>query len=127
MNVRLPNKSLAIAAFLAASTGLFAADPAASAPAKPVADVAAPAKVEKLLPTDVKKITEKFSAQRDAVLADRQALLDQLKTATAEQRKAIIEKMQAQQKDLLDAQRALGKQIRDDLRQLRQSQPTGVH
>jgi 4-aminobutyrate aminotransferase-like enzyme len=52
-------------------------------------------------------------------------LLDQLKNATAEQKKAILDQMQAQQKDLLDAQRALGRQIRDELRKLRQSQPAG--
>jgi 4-aminobutyrate aminotransferase-like enzyme len=52
-------------------------------------------------------------------------MLDQLKTANAEQQKAILATMQAQQKDLLEAQRALGRQIRDELRKIRQSQPTG--
>ncbi|MSU23724.1 MAG: hypothetical protein EXS32_07870 [Opitutus sp.] len=69
------------------------------------------------------KLIDRVKAQGDQVIADRQAMIDQLKNATAEHRKAILEKMQAQQKDLLDAQRALGKQIRDELRKLRQSQP----
>ncbi len=61
----------------------------------------------------------------DAMIADRAVKLDQLKNATAEQKKAILEQMQAQQKDLLEAQKALGRQIRDELRKLQQSQPTG--
>lgn len=65
---------------------------------------------------DVKKDMEKFSSQRDAMLAERQALINQLKNATEEQRKAILEKM----KEMGDAQRELSKQIRDDLRKLRQ-------
>jgi len=74
---------------------------------------------------DVKKSIDQFNAKRDAMIADRQAMLDQLKTANAEQQKAILATMQAQQKDLLEAQRALGRQIRDELRKIRQSQPTG--
>lgn len=73
--------------------------------------------------TDLQKLIDQFNAKRDSMLADRQQLLNQLKSATAEQRKEILEKMQQQQKDLLDAQRALGKQIRDDMRKLRQSVP----
>lgn len=51
--------------------------------------------------------------------------MNQLKNATAEQRKAILEKVQAQEKDLLDQQRALGRQIRDEMRKLRQTAPAG--
>lgn len=68
---------------------------------------------------------EQFNAKRDAMMAERQALLNQLKGATEDQRKAILEKMQAQMKDLLEAQRALGKQTRDEIRKLRQSQTAG--
>jgi transcription initiation factor IIE alpha subunit len=53
--------------------------------------------------------------------------VNQLKAAaTADQRKAILDKMQAQEKELVDAQRALGKQLRDELRKLRQDQLVGV-
>jgi hypothetical protein len=68
---------------------------------------------------------DQFTAKRDAMIKDRQALLDQLKNATADERKAILDQMQAQQKDLLETQRALGRQIREELRKLRQSQPAG--
>src|SRR5436305_2029712 len=49
--------------------------------------------------TDLPKLIEQFNAKRDAMLNDRQKLLDQLKGATDEQRKAILDQMQAQQKD----------------------------
>lgn len=74
---------------------------------------------------DVKAAMDQFSAKRDAMLKDRQALFDQLKNATDEQRKAILAQMKAQEKDMLETQRALGRQIRDELRKLRQGQPAG--
>lgn len=110
MKVRFTLTSLAFAALLAVSGGLRAAD--------------APAKTDKPA-ADVKSAMDQFSAKRDAMLKDRQALLDQLKNATAEERKAILDQMQAQQKDLLETQRALGRQIREELRKLRQGQPAG--
>ena len=73
--------------------------------------------------SDLSKLIAQFNKRRDSMLADRQALLDQLKNATAEQRKQILNKMQAQQKDLIEVQRALGKQIRDEMRKLRESTP----
>ena len=110
MKVRFSLMALACAALLAVGSGARAAETAASKE-KPAADV--------------KSAMDQFSAKRDAMLQERQALLDQLKNATAEQRKAILDQMQAQQKDLLETQRALGRQIRDELRKLRQSQPAG--
>ena len=108
MKARFCFTLLFVAAFLVVSGGLRAAETKAEKPA-----------------ADVKSAMEQFNAKRDAMLKDRQALVDQLKNATAEQRKAILDQMQAQQKDLLETQRALGRQIRDELRKLRQSQPAG--
>ena len=96
---------------LAMASSAFAADTPAAP--KPVDKASA-----KPTSGDVKKDVEKFNAQRDAMLAERQALLTQLKSATEAQRKAILEKM----KELGDSQRELSKQIRDDLRKFRQSQ-----
>lgn len=104
-----------VAAFAAAGLGVRAAD----APAKPTA------KPDKPAPADVQKAMDQFNAKRDAMIAARQAQLDRLKNATAEQTKALLDQMQADQKNLLDAQRALGRQIRDELRKLRQGQPAG--
>ncbi len=107
---------LVVVAMVAMSSAMFGAD---TPPAEKTAGKTA---TKPVAPGDLKKDTEKFSAQRDAMLAERQALLGQLKSATEEQRKAILEKM----KELGDSQRELSKQIRDDLRKLRQSQgPSG--
>jgi hypothetical protein len=94
--------------------------PAPKLPSAPPASKSLPP-----LPADMQKLADQVNAQSAKMLADRQALLNQLKGATEEQRKAILEKLKAQEKDLLDAQRALGKQIRDDLRKLRPTQPPG--
>jgi hypothetical protein len=113
---------LFLAAVLAASAGLGAAQTTPSTPPADVAKLAGAAQS-----TDVQKLINQFSAKRDTLIADRQALVNQLKGATAEQRKAILDKMQAQEKELVDAQRALGKQLRDDLRKLRQDQLATGH
>jgi hypothetical protein len=103
-----------LVAFLAAA-GCFAAE-ASVPPARPTATS-----------PELQKLVEQFSAKRETILASYQALLAQLKTATEDQKKAILAKMEAQQKDLLENQRALGKQIRDEMRKLRQNAPTGPH
>ena len=116
---------LFLVAVLAASVGLCAAQTTPSTPpaVKP-ADVAKAAGAAQS--ADVQKLVDQFSAKRDTLIADRQALVNQLKAATADQRKAILDKMQAQEKELVDAQRALGKQLRDEFRKLRQDQLVGV-
>ena len=119
-------KKLLLVAVLAASVGLCAAQTTPPPPpaVKP-ADIAKAAGAAQS--ADVQKLIDQFSAKRDTMIADRQALVNQLKAAaTADQRKAILEKMQAQEKELVDAQRALGKQLRDELRKLRQDQLVGV-
>lgn len=114
--MRLPSRTLILAvAILATAVGVRAADAG-----KPEVVAAASS-------SDLQKLIDQFKARRDTLLADRQALIDQLKNATAEQRKQILDKMQAQQKDLIDAQRALGKQIRDEMRKLRESTPGSRH
>ena len=114
-------KKLFVAAVLAASAGLCVAQTNPSTPpAVKAADVAKAAGASQS--ADVQKLVDQFSAKRDTLIADRQALVNQLKGATADQRKAILEKMQAQEKELVDAQRALGKQLRDEMRKLRQDQ-----
>lgn len=116
--MRLPGKSILIllAMTFAVATGVRAADATKPKPSKP--DMATAVNS-----SDLQKLIQQFATRRDSMLADRQALLNQLRNATAEQRKAILEKMESQQKELLEAQRALGKQIRDDMRKLRMSLP----
>ena len=105
-----------LSAMSAVTVGAVAAD--APKPAAPKSEAAS---------TDLQQLITQFKSRRDTLLADRQALLNQLKNATAEQRAAILEKMQAQQKDLIEAQRALGRQIRDEMRKLRQTTAPAGH
>jgi len=120
MKRTLKHRLLALAIF-ALSAGLCAAETATKDSGKPTT-----AKPSATPPaSDVQKLTEQFSQQRDAMLAQRQALLDQLKNATEKQRETIIKQLEAQQKDFENAQRALYKQLRDDLRKERASKPPG--
>ena len=109
VNVTSAKTLLLAVALFATSSGMHAAD--AAKDAKPTSNA------------DMQKLVEQFTARRDALLANREALMTQLKNATAEQRKAILEKMQSQQKDLVEAQRALGRQLRDEMRKLREATP----
>ncbi|MEY2878758.1 MAG: hypothetical protein RLZZ15_1138 [Verrucomicrobiota bacterium] len=102
-------KSLFLACGLLAGVAASGAENASQATAKPA--------------TDVKSLQAQLGAQRDAVLAARQKMIEQLATATAEQRKVILEKLQAQQKDLMETQRALYRQIQDEMRRRRDSAP----
>jgi hypothetical protein len=113
-----PRKLAALFVALVAMNGLAHAADAAAPQPKPATSSAA-------VPADLQKLIEQFKARRDSLLADRQALLNQLKNATEDQRKAILEKLQNQQKDLIDQQRALGKQIRDEMRRMRERVPSG--
>jgi len=113
-------KALFLATALVAVGNIaFAADPAA--PASKSATATAPT-------VDLQNLMQQFNARRDAYLANREALLNQLKSATEEQKKAILAKMAADEKDLKDAQRAMAKQMRDEMRkQLRATPPPGGH
>ncbi|WP_146180088.1 hypothetical protein [Opitutus sp. ER46] len=111
-------KTLLLIALLAATGMVRAANP--EAPVINKSEMVTPGK-----PADLQKLMKEFSARRDAILADREAFMNQLKTATVEQRKEILAKMQAQQKELVEAQRAIGRQIRDEMRKLKLASPAG--
>lgn len=104
---------------------------AESAPAPLPADTRAATKAPekgqpKALPataTDVEKLREQLDSRRAAVLSERTRLLEQLKTATEEQRRAIFAKMQEQQDAFVEAAREMAKQARDDARKQRQTSP----
>lgn len=109
-------KLLLLCTTLVVSSGMAEAQQATNRPTAPTA--VAPM-------SDLRKAMEQFNAKREATIAERQALLNQLKSATEQERKAILEKLQTQQKDMLEAQRALGKQIRDDMRKQREAARPG--
>ena len=70
---------------------------------------------------DLQKLLEQINSQRERMISDHDALAKQLKDATDEQRKAIMEKMQEQKKAFEAAQSNLHKQIRDEQRRQRQN------
>ncbi|NUN52577.1 MAG: hypothetical protein HUU06_07305 [Planctomycetaceae bacterium] len=71
--------------------------------------------------SDLQKLVDQASAQREKMIADHDALARQLKQATDEQRKEILAQMHVQKKAFEAAQSALHKQIRDEQRRLRQN------
>lgn len=73
----------------------------------------------------VHTLLDQFKAQRDQFLATRQALVERLKTATSEERKTILDQLRADQQARVDEQRALGKQIRDELKNLHREKTGG--
>jgi hypothetical protein len=67
-----------------------------------------------------------FQKQRDTYLASRQALLDSLKkAATDAERQTILEQLRKDNQDRETEERNLGKQIRDELKKLRDARKTG--
>jgi len=72
------------------------------------------------LPADLQTLVTTFREQRATFLAERKAMFDQLKDMTAEERKAALEQLRTQIRDELQAQRDLARQIREQLRTLRE-------
>jgi hypothetical protein len=107
---------MSLAASLMLAATINAADSRPAKPEKP--DLATS------VSPDLQKLIDQFTQQRDALIADRSALLEQLKNATADQRKALLDNAEAKNKQLLEAQRSLGKRIRDEMRKLRETHVT---
>lgn len=64
----------------------------------------------------------KFDASRDQFIADRKALLAKLEAAkTDAERKAILEQLKTENAE----QRGLGKEIRDELKKVREQRKSG--
>ena len=115
---------LAVALF-AAGFSLHAAEAPKPLPADGRAGARAPEKAKATpLPADVQKLAEQLNASRDKFIASQDALKAQLKNATDEKKKEILAQLEKERKDLLEQQRAIGKQIRDDMRKQRQNVAT---
>ena len=106
------------------AAGLAACGTALSAQSTAISSTPLTPPVKTEVPTAIQAAIDNFSAKRDALIAARKAVLDQLKTATPEQGQAIIDKLRADAKDLVAQQKALAKDIRDKLRDLRKTAPT---
>ena len=119
MNLRFNRSWLLAVAFLATAIGMVAAESPTAAAAKEKAK-SGPANG-----SDIQKLVQQLSVQRDSMISEHEALAKQLKDATEAQRKAILEKMAAQKKAFEEATTALHKQIRDEQRRQRQNSTPG--
>lgn len=70
-------------------------------------------------------LLNQFREQRDQYIAARQALMERLRTCTDAEREQILEQLRVENQARVAEQRALGKQIRDELRRLREQRRTG--
>ncbi len=68
---------------------------------------------------EVHDVIAQFQLQRDKYLADRKLLLDRLATATEAQKKEILEQLRNDKAARENEERSLGKQIREELKDLR--------
>ncbi|HEX2613209.1 MAG TPA: hypothetical protein VHO02_06435 [Fibrobacteria bacterium] len=73
----------------------------------------------------VQLLLKGFKEKRDKVINDRKALIDQLKTASGDERQRILDELRADQKARSDEERALAKEIRDELKKLRDARKNG--
>ena len=94
----------------------------AQAPAAKAAAEAAKSQ-SRMAPTagGLQDLLRQLQQNRDALIADHDALAKRLKTATDAEKKAIKEKMEAQMKQFDAQQAAIHKQIRDEQRRQRQN------
>lgn len=67
----------------------------------------------------VEKMREALATRTQTYNTERAKMLDQLKTANEEQRRAILAKMKEQEETLLESARELAKQARDDIKKQR--------
>jgi hypothetical protein len=70
-------------------------------------------------------VIAQFQAQRDTYLAERKLLLEKLKTATEAEKKAILEQLREDKAARDEEERTLGKQIREELKKLRDERKSG--
>ncbi len=110
----------AVGAVLISVQSAFAAEASAASAAARGKAGKAPASA-----ADLQKMVDQVNSQREKMIADHDALAKQLKDATDEQRKIIMDRLREQKKDFEAAQSALHKQIRDDQRRQRQNMAPG--
>lgn len=120
--IRLASAALALctAAFLAhaddATTPPPATDPVATPPST---DPVVEPTPRPALPDSVRELLVQFNTQRRDWLQERNELLKQLRGATEEERQAILQQLREEGHEFRQAQRELAKQIREELRRLR--------
>ena len=79
------------------------------------------AKEAKQAPTTVQKLISNFTAQRQALIDERQKVLEKLKAAaTPAERQKILSEAKKSDEALVGAKRDLAKQLRDEIKALRE-------
>jgi hypothetical protein len=73
----------------------------------------------------VHAVIEAFQAQRNEYLTERKALLEKLNTATEAEKTKILEDLRKEKQAREAEERSLGKQIREDLKKLRDDRKGG--
>jgi hypothetical protein len=73
----------------------------------------------------VRTLLQDFATKREQYIAERKALIEKLKTATDAEKKQILDQLKADQQARIDEQRELAKQIRDELKKLREARKSG--
>ncbi|PTY06308.1 hypothetical protein DB347_12805 [Opitutaceae bacterium EW11] len=73
----------------------------------------------------VRALIKEFETKREQYISDRKALIARLQGATADERKQILEQLRTEQQSRIEEQRALAKQIREELKTLRQQRKSG--
>ena len=71
--------------------------------------------------SEIRKLHDEISKQRDLMIADFEVLAKQMKDATEEQKKEIKARMEAQKKAFEEKTNALHKQMREEQRKQRQN------
>ena len=71
------------------------------------------------LPTDVQQLVNQFREGRDALLAERRALLASLGDASEAEVRAALDELRESHRAEIETQRELARQLRKELRQLR--------
>jgi hypothetical protein len=115
---------LLVLALFALSAAVATAQTPKAADAKAAAATAAAkerAKKGAMSVSDIRKLYNEISKQRDVMIADFEALAKQMRDATEEEKKRIKEKMEQQKKAFEEATNALHKQIREEQRTQRQN------
>jgi hypothetical protein len=68
---------------------------------------------------------EKFKAERTRLLDERAAVLEKLKGASDAEKKAILEQLRVESKAREEEERALAKQVREELKKIREDRKVG--
>lgn len=74
---------------------------------------------ERDLPGQIQNLLDHFRAERAAMIAEQRALLESLKDASAEERRARLAELREEHRERLEAQRELQREVRERVRDIR--------